>query len=133
VVSALLVLGGFFAVLIAAGWHPGAPTGVGEPLHDAYLQATTELWLGIVACQVGTAFASRTDRVSLFTIGVFTNRWLLWAIASEIAFAAALIYVPWLQKVFHTAALEPWQLLLVVPFPLVVWGVDEVRRAWLRR
>ena len=133
VVSAALVLAGFFAVLYAAGWHPGAPTGAGEPLHHAYLQATTELWLGIVACQIGTAFASRTERVSLFAVGVFTNRWLLWAIASEIAFAAALIYVPWLQQVFGTATLDLWQILLVVPFPLVVWGVDELRRASLRR
>ena len=43
-----------------------APTSAtGSPLHDAYLQATTMTFLGIVACQVGTAFAARTERASL--------------------------------------------------------------------
>src|ERR1019366_4113289 len=66
VISAVLVLAGFFVVLHAGGWHLHAATGVGAPLHHAYQQATTVAWLGIVACQVGTAFAARTDRVSLF-------------------------------------------------------------------
>ena len=132
-VSAALVLAGFFAVLLAAGWHLGAPTGVGDPLHHAYRQATTELWLGIVACQIGTALASRTERVSLFSIGLLSNRWLLWGIASEVAFAAAVVCIPTLQSVFGTAALTGWQLLLLAPFPLVVWAMDEAHRARLRR
>ena len=68
-ISASLVLAGFFLTLRHAGWHPGAPTGPGSPLHDAYLQATTVTWLGIVACQVGTAFAVRTDHASLRAVG----------------------------------------------------------------
>ena len=43
----------------------------GAPLHDAYLQATTMTFAGIVACQVGTAFAARTERASLRSVGVF--------------------------------------------------------------
>ena len=49
---------------------------------------------GIVACQIGTAFAARTEHASLRSVGVFSNRLLLWGIAFEIVFAAALIYVP---------------------------------------
>jgi hypothetical protein len=40
--------------------------------------------------------------------------------------------VPWLGDVFGTAALHPLQLAVVVPFPFVVWGADEIVR-WLRR
>ncbi|HEX2806015.1 MAG TPA: cation-transporting P-type ATPase, partial [Kineosporiaceae bacterium] len=68
-VSAALVCAGFFAVLLHAGWTPGADVGAG-PLHAAYLQATTMCFLGIVACQVGTAFAARTEHASLRRIGV---------------------------------------------------------------
>ena len=50
------------------------PVGAGTPLHHAYLQATTMTFLGIVACQIGTAFAARTERASLRSVGVFTNR-----------------------------------------------------------
>jgi magnesium-transporting ATPase (P-type) len=85
-----------------------------------------------VACQVGTAFAARTDRVSLRSIGVTSNRLLLGAIAVELTFAAALIYLPFLHHIFGTAALSPAQLVLVAPYPFIVWGADEVRR-WTRR
>jgi magnesium-transporting ATPase (P-type) len=63
--SGILVLGAFFAVLYAAGWHAGADVSAGASLHHAYLQATTASFAAIVFCQIGTAFASRTERVSL--------------------------------------------------------------------
>jgi magnesium-transporting ATPase (P-type) len=49
---------------------------------------------GITACQAGTAFAARTSRASLREIGPFSNRLLVWGVAFELAFAAAVIYVP---------------------------------------
>ncbi len=131
--EAALVLGGFFLVLTTAGWTPGDPTGKGAPLHGDYLVATTMTFAGITACQVGTAFATRTSRGSLRQIGVFSNPLLLWGIAFELAFAAALIYLPPMQSAFGTAALSPAQLAVLAPFPLIVWGSDELRRWALRR
>ena len=132
VISAALVLTGFFVVLHGGGWHLHAPTGTGSPLHHIYQQATTVAWLGIVACQIGTAFAARTDRASLRTIGLATNPLLLAGIAVELAFAAALIYSPFLHPIFGTAAVEPRQLAIVAPYPFIVWGADEARR-WVGR
>jgi magnesium-transporting ATPase (P-type) len=89
-------------------------------------------FLGIVACQVGTLFAARTDRASLRSIGVFSNRLVLAGIAFELAFSALLIFVPQLQEVFGTAPPPPSDLLILILFPLVVWGCDELRRAAIR-
>ncbi|MEP7088510.1 MAG: cation-transporting P-type ATPase [Nocardioidaceae bacterium] len=133
IVSAALVLLGFFVVLLHAGWSFHDATGVGTPLHGAYVEATTVAWLGIVACQVGTAMAARTQRASLRSIGFFSNPLLLWAIGAELVLTAAIIYVPVLQRVFNTTALPLWQVALVLPFPFVVWGVDEARRWHARR
>ncbi len=133
VISAALVMGGFFVTLLRAGWQPGLPTGQGSPLNHAYMQATTVTWLGIVACQVGTAFAVRTGYASLWSVGVFRNRFLLCAIAFELAFAAVLIYLPAMHGLFGTAALTPAQLATVAPYPFVVWGADELRRLLARR
>lgn len=131
-ISAALVMAGFFAVLLQAGWHLGAATGDGTPLHTAYRQATTVAWLGIVACQVGAAFAARTERASLRSIGPFSNRPLLLGIAVELAFAMTLVYTPELHGLFGTAALSGAQLALVAPFPIIVWGADEIWR-WRKR
>ncbi|MET9923017.1 cation-transporting P-type ATPase [Streptomyces sp. NPDC006435] len=132
-VSAVLVTAGYFYVLWRAGWQPGDPTGPGSPLHDAYVTATTATFAGIVTCQVGTAFAARTDHAALREIGVLSNPLLLAGIAFELVFTAALVYAPPLQRVFGTAAL-PWDVvLLIATFPALVWGTDEFRRARRRR
>jgi magnesium-transporting ATPase (P-type) len=132
-ISAVLVMGGFLFVLYQGGWHFGDPIGVGAPLHHSYQQATTVAWLGIVACQIGTAFAARTEHASLRAIGVFSNPALLVGIAGAIVFALLLVYTPLLHPVFGTAALPVNQLMLVIPFPFIVWGADELRRLWRRR
>nr|WP_244187406.1 cation-transporting P-type ATPase [Mycobacterium gastri] len=132
-VSAIAVMAAFFAVLLRSGWHPGDPTGPGTPLYHTYLQATTMSFAAIVACQVGTAFASRTAWASLKSVGVTTNRLVLGGIAFELIFACAVIYLPALQYVFGSAALDAWMLLLLLPMPLAVWGVDEIYRWRLRR
>ena len=131
-IEAVLVMGGFFFVLIRAGWSPSDAISSGSPLHGAYLAATTMTFAGIVACQIGTALAARTERVSLKTIGFFSNPLLLWGILSEIVFAAALIYAPPLQGIFGTAALGPAEIGILAVFPLIVWGADELRRRWAR-
>jgi calcium-translocating P-type ATPase len=129
-ISALLVMGGYFYVLARAGWSPGDPTDSGSALHHAYLQATTITFLGVVACQVGTAFAARTERRSLREIGLTSNPLLLWGIAFELLFSALLVATPLADPL--GMALPPWDaLVLLVPFPLIVWGADELRR--LRR
>jgi magnesium-transporting ATPase (P-type) len=132
-ISATLVMAGFFLTLRHEGWHLGAPTGPGTPLNHACQQATTVAWLGIVACQIGTAFAVRTDHVSLRSVGVFSNRFLLGGIAFSLAFAALLVYVPVLHAVFGSAALTPVQLATVAAYPFIVWGADETRRMLIRR
>ncbi len=133
VMVAGLSLAGFFYVLDRAGWHTGDPVGAGTPLHHAYLQATTMTFLGMIAGQIGTAFAVRTRRASLRSIGVLSNRYLLGAIIAELLLAAIFIYTPPMQSLLGTAALPVHDLLFLLPYPFIVWGADELRRWLLRR
>lgn len=133
VICAVLEMAGFFYVLLRAGWSPGDPTSEGHSLHHAYQQATTMTFFGMIVGQIGTAFAARTDRASLRSVGVFSNHLLLWGIAFELALAAILIYTPLFQELLGTAPLTPDMLLFVAPFPFIVWGADELRRRHLRR
>jgi calcium-translocating P-type ATPase len=127
-ISAALALGAFFVTLLGAGWSPGDDVSSGSPLHDDYLKATTMTFAAIVVCQIGTALAARTERASLHSIGIFSNPLLLWGFLFEVAFLAALVYVPFLQSAFGTAALGVEDWLLLAPLPAVVWGADELRR-----
>ncbi|TWH67192.1 cation transporting ATPase C-terminal domain-containing protein [Micromonospora olivasterospora] len=87
----------------------------------------------IVACQIGTALAARTERAPLRSIGLATNRLLLRGIAFELAFAATIVTVPPLQTIFGTAPPDPLMLAILITFPILVWAPDELRRALLRR
>ena len=75
-------------------------------------------FFSMVACQIGTAFAARTDRASLRSVGVFSNRLLLWGIAFELALAAAIIYLPPLQSLLAPPRCPPDALLLTLPVPV---------------
>jgi calcium-translocating P-type ATPase len=132
-IAAAMQMAAYFYVLVQAGWRPGMPTGPGSPLHHAYVEATTMTFLSMVVAQIGTAFAARTERASLRSIGVFSNPLLLAGVGAELALAAAIIYVPFLQNLLGTAALPAHLLLITVPFPFIVWGADEIRRYLLRR
>jgi calcium-translocating P-type ATPase len=132
VTSAILVTAGFLLTLTSGGWTLGADVGAGSGLHETYLRATTMAFAGIVVCQIGTALAARTDRVSLLRIGVLSNRLLLAGLAFEILVAAVAIYVPAAQHVLGTRPLTWPELLLLTTFPPIVWGADELFR-WRRR
>jgi calcium-translocating P-type ATPase len=133
VIVTSLALAGYFYVLLKAGWRPGVSVGVGTPLYHVYRQATTMTFLGMITGQIGTAFAVRTQRASLWSVGVFSNKYLLAGIAAEIVLAAIFVYAPLSQSVLGTEAVPPTDLLVLLPFPFVVWGADELRRYVLRR
>ena len=107
--------------------HGSSFSQAGDSLHDAYLQVTTTTFLAIVVCQIGTAFAARTEHSSLRTIGVTTNRLLLWGILFELVHAGAVIYRT-IRDLLNTAALGPNILLFVAPFAFIVLGTDDLRR-----
>jgi magnesium-transporting ATPase (P-type) len=123
-------LASFFFGYLLAGWSPG------EGLADSgelYVQATAMTYAGIVAGQVGAGLAFRTNRESVFTIGLFSNHFLLAGIAFEVALLVALVTVPALQDVFHMRPLDPlaWPFLLI--WPVLVLGAEELRKAVFRR
>ncbi len=128
--TSTVVMAAFFLFLSSQGWTWGqaqAPTAL------AGRQVTAIVFLGIVVMQVANAFACRTERTSVFAIGLFSNRWLLWGVVFELGLAAAVIYVPFLQPLFSTGpvALQWWLLfLLLVP---VVFFAEQLRKAVARR
>jgi magnesium-transporting ATPase (P-type) len=128
--EAALALAGFFWVYWSAGWRPGLPMAASGDLYD---RATTMTLAGIVAAQIGNVFACRTARESVFRVGLLGNRMVLAGVAAEIVLLLALIHVPWLAGIFGLAPLRPadWGILLV--FPAVVLGLEEVRKWLLRR
>jgi magnesium-transporting ATPase (P-type) len=112
-----------------AGWRPW------ESLPDSgalYREATTMTLAGIVMAQVGAGLGWRTNRRSLATVGLFSNRLLLAGIGVEVAMIALLAYTPALDDAFHTSGLGGWHWLLLLAWPPLVLGAEEARKALVR-
>jgi len=128
-INALVVLAGYFWVLYSGGWHWGQTLPAGSLLAR---QAATMTFLGIVIMQVANVFACRTEVASIFKVGLFSNRLLLFGIAFELILTFLLIYLPAMQGVFGTAAVGIKAWLFYLPFvPLLV--IAEEARKWLVR
>jgi Ca2+-transporting ATPase len=70
-------------------------------------RARTLTFTVLVLAQLFHAFNCRSDRRSLFAIGLWTNKSLLWAVAGSALLQAAIILNPWTQEVFKAAPLNP--------------------------
>lgn len=98
-----------------------------------YLSATAMALSAVVMTQIGNLFAQRTEKVSVFRVGLATN-WLIWVgILSELALIFAIVYVSPFQRLIGTAAfpLNNW-LFLVALIPLLLVA-DELRKLVIRR
>jgi magnesium-transporting ATPase (P-type) len=94
--------------------------------------ATTMTLAGVVTTQVGAVMGCRTDRASIFRIGFFTNRLVLWGIAVELTLLGILIYTPFLHSIFNTAPIGLREWVYLFAWTPVIFLLDELRKAILR-
>ncbi len=92
----------------------------------------TMVFTTLVLAQMGNAMAIRSNTESVFTIGLFSNRLMIIAIAVTFGLQLALIYVPFLQRFFGTKALAPRDLAIALVVSLIVFAAVEIEK-WIRR
>ncbi|MFG2859195.1 cation-translocating P-type ATPase [Streptomyces sioyaensis] len=138
VMGRVLFLGGIQALGVCAVffWHihaSGIPYSHFTEDNPVYREATTMVQAGIVVSQFFNALAVRTDRQSVFRIGLLSNPWLLAAGCFGIGLMAAISYLPALQAVFNTAALAAADWAVLAGFGVLLLAAEESRKWWLRR
>ncbi|MBR9692577.1 HAD-IC family P-type ATPase [Candidatus Woesearchaeota archaeon] len=119
----------FFVVLFHNGWTWGQELAFSNPL---YMEAVAAFFAAVVICQVADVMICRTRRQSLFSVGFFSNRLVNFGILAELALLAVIVYVPFLHPFFGTQSLAGWELLLGVPFALLILAYDETRKLLAR-
>ena len=82
--------------------------------------------------QMANVMAIRSERWSLFEIGLQSNLPLLGAVSLTVVLQLALIYVPFLQSIFKTVALPISDLLLTVAVSSIVFAAVELEK-WVAR
>jgi Ca2+-transporting ATPase len=92
--------------------------------------AQTMAFVTLSASELVRAYTARSERASLLKLGIFTNRYMQYAVAASIALLLLVVYVPFLQPVFNTVplGLREWQYVLPL---LVVPGVVAEITKWI--
>jgi Ca2+-transporting ATPase len=102
------------------------------PFESALFLAATVYHAGVVTCQVGNAFACRSDRARSSSIGWLSNKYLWFGILIEIVGILALIYVPFLAKIFNHIPLPGWMWIGLGLNALVIYSMEWIRKAIVR-
>jgi len=119
----------YFAVLFSGGWVWGQQLAFSDPL---YRQAITAFFAAVIICQIANVFTSRTRRQSVFTKGLLSNKMVLLGIASELLILAFIMYQPFVNAIFNTTPVPLEFVLLAVPFAVLLFVADELRKYFIR-
>jgi P-type Ca2+ transporter type 2C len=126
-VVTLMVIGGIWSCLVNLGifkWALDAGRGMWE--------AQGLCFLTLVIIQFFKAYNFRSDRKSIFKVGMFKNKWLNLAICWEAMLLLIIIYTPFLQESFRTFSLSAFDWMLVILLAGTIFPVLEISKAVLR-
>ena len=108
-------------------WQPGAS------FHDPNLPMwQTVAFATLTLSELIRAFTARSERISVFKLGFFSNKTMNMAVIFSIAVVIAVIYVPFLQVIFGTVPLAAVDWLWIVPFAVLASIAAEVTKIYLR-
>jgi len=72
----------------------------------SFIESQCICFVTLILSRFFNAFNCRSEKYSIFRIGFFSNKWLLLAIAVSLSMTVTILYIPFLQDVFHTYALS---------------------------
>jgi len=135
------------AVLLAFAlgllWHLEAgATVIGNPLgyilqHDwrgvDVQTAQTMAFLTLSFAELFRAYTVRSERASLFRIGVFSNRYMQGAVGLSIVLLMLVANIPFLQPIFNVHPLNGTEWVVVLGLALIPAIAEEITKFFLRR
>jgi Ca2+-transporting ATPase len=91
------------------------------------------LFTVLIFGQLGLALEIRTEKASLFSVGLWSNKAMLGAVGIGLIAHLAILYMPFLQRVFGTEPLDLAHFGLAIGGAILVMGSVELYKATKRR
>jgi len=123
-------------------WHLEAGASViGNPLtyllqHDwrgvDVQTAETMAFVTLSLCELFRAYTVRSERASIFKIGVFSNRYMQYAVGLSIALLLLVVSVPFLQPIFNTHFPSAREWGMVLGLALIPAVSEEITKFFFR-
>jgi Ca2+-transporting ATPase len=93
---------------------------------EALTGARTVAFATLILAELLRAFASRSERLSVFKLGLFTNKLMNTAVGLSLVMLLAVIYIPGVNGIFDNVALNPAAWLVIVPLALIPFATSEI-------
>jgi P-type Ca2+ transporter type 2C len=92
--------------------------------------ARTMAFATLVLAELGRVYTCRSERTPLLRLGVFSNRWMQYAVGLSLVLLVAVIALPFLRPVFETVPLSPREWGLVLALAAIPAIVAELQKGW---
>ncbi|OCT73467.1 potassium-transporting ATPase alpha chain 1 [Xenopus laevis] len=144
----------YFTVMAQEGWFPAYVLGLRshwenqhlQDLQDSYGQewtfsqrlyqqynCYTVFFISIEICQISDVLIRKTRRLSVFQQGFFRNKVLVIAIVFQLCLGNFLCYCPGMPNVFNFMPIRFQWWLVPLPFGILIFVYDEIRKLGVRR
>lgn len=94
--------------------------------------AETMAFVTLSLCELFRAYTVRSERSSLFTLGIFSNRYMQYAVGLSLILLLMVINVPVFQPIFNTHFLAWKEWLIVIGLGLIPAISEELTKLFLR-
>jgi Ca2+-transporting ATPase len=95
--------------------------------------AETMAFVTLSLAEIFRAYTVRSERASVFTIGIFSNKYMQYAVALSLILLILVCSVPFLQPIFNTHFLSGLEWGVVVGLALIPAAAEEITKFFLRR
>ena len=95
--------------------------------------AETMAFVTLSLAELFRAYTVRSERASIFTIGIFSNKYMQYAVGLSISLLLIVCAVPFLQPIFNTHFLSVREWSVVLGLALMPAVAEEITKFFLRR
>jgi Ca2+-transporting ATPase len=90
--------------------------------------ARTVAFATLICAELFRAFAARSERISVFKLGLFSNKMMNIAVALSLVMLVAVIYIPGINGIFNNVALNPLAWVVILPLAILPFAVSEISK-----
>lgn len=95
--------------------------------------ARTMAFATLILAELFRAYGARSEHVSVFKLGLFSNRFMNISVAGSIALLLAVIYIPGVNTIFDNIALSPITWLPIIGLALVPFLASEIHKLFKKQ
>jgi len=83
-------------------------------------------------CELFRAYTVRSERMSVFKLGIFSNRYMQYAVGLSVGLLLLVVFVPFLNPIFNTHPMNMNEWSVVLGFAIIPAIVEELTKVYLR-